>query len=278
MVDPDLHRSIFTIFSLDNQVIAQKIASDALLLVFRRPDQAKSMALNISEMGISSVGTWILSPVFDIRLNGLAVATILAPYAVTLIGKESVDKAHRQRLRGLFVSILTPLIEVMKGVCEEEQTLAMSVMKSLSASPDLQSEIVEHGVLEIILGSVSSKDGCIRLNALETLHNIATDDQHQSRLARSSMVIAKLLVVTRDQDELPLTLHALRTLLHLAKYEEHQLKIVEAGVVEPIMAMALQNLPEDETNELLASFVESPNVNVQWSAAIALHALSKVST
>lgn len=276
LVDPELHRSIFTIFSLDNQVIAQKIASDALLLVLRRPEQAKLMAQDISELGISSVATWISSPVFDIRLNGLAVAAILAPYAVTLIGKEEVEKAHRQRLRDLFVSILAPLTEVMKGICEEEQTLAMSVVKSLSASSDLQSEIVEHGVLEIILGSVSSQDGCIRLNALETLHNIATEDQHQSRLARSSMVIAKLLVVTRDQEELPLTLHALRTLLHLAKYEEHQLKIVEAGVVEPIIAMALQNLPQNETNELLTAFVESPHVNVQWSVAIALHALSKV--
>jgi len=276
LVDPDLHKSIFTIFSLDGQVIAQQIASEALLLVLRAPEVAKSTAHGLSEGDMATISAWVRSPVFDIRLNGLAAAAILAPYVVYILERRKETEEQQTRLRLFFTSMLEPLTAVMRGVCEEEQTLAMSVMKSLSASSSLQAEIVEHGVLDILLSSVSSKEGCIRLNALETLHNIATEEQHQGQLARSSMVIAKLLVVTRDQEELPLTLHALRTLVHLARFEEHQLKIVEAGVVEPIVAMALQNLPEEETGELLTSFVKSPNVNVQWSAAIALHALSKV--
>jgi hypothetical protein len=81
--------------------------------------------------------------------------------------------------------------------------------------------IIQAGILSILLELLSSEQ--LQLPAMQTLNHLVHDDENRREIARSSVVLSKLLSFTKTQGQDRLAMTALRTITTLGLHGMHNL-------------------------------------------------------
>ena len=152
--------------------------------------------------------------------------------------------------------------------------MVLDILFNLSHNEKIQEKIVEHSGLQSILHSISSDDFQIQHSALSLIHNLSNSEFNQKEISRSSIILSQLLNLTKDHEQDIIVQKSLQTVVQLANWNENKIKLMEAGAIEPILAMILTDLPSLALS-FLPEFLLSSNIQVQTATCLAVLSLSK---
>ena len=173
------------------------------------------------------------------------------------------------------------LIILLNRIGVQQEILALEICFHLSCNPVFQEILIKKNqpALHLIISSLCSDEIPIKFYSIRILKNLIlhSEENRKNLCSRSSLLLGNLFFLTKDkEEEKNINLQALEIIVELATVEENKLKFVQAGILEPLFAMSLLDLPS-KSRSLIYNYVHSFNYIVIWTCSLTIFSLSKKS-
>ena len=293
LIDSRILLSIYNLLIVGNNITSQSIGLDALLQFVKIGNNALTV-LNKPDL-ISNLGDlfeYLQSDYVDLQLHSLCILEKLSFQFTTKKAQDDLElvpvngELPLQAIQSSILPVSPIIIELFQvNICKiinllqkekgnKQHQVVLDILFNLSHNEKIQEKIVEHSGLNSILHSISSDNLQIQNSALSLIHNLSNSEINQREICRSSIILSQLLNLTKDHQQEIIVQKSLQTVVQLANSNENKIKLMEAGAIEPILAMILSDLPS-LAETFVPDFILSSNIQVQTATCLAVLSLSK---